>query len=64
MSTTAAPQQSHSRDVALAAIAQAQRQIGHADEQLARAGRLVSWSLMGLGLWVLTDVSNSSRAPA
>jgi hypothetical protein len=36
MSTTAAPQQRHSRDVALAAIAQAQRQIGHADEQLAQ----------------------------
>jgi hypothetical protein len=34
MSITATPQQSHSRDVALAAIAQAQRQIGHADEQL------------------------------
>jgi hypothetical protein len=33
MSTTGAPQQSHSPDVALAAIAQAQRQIGHADEQ-------------------------------
>lgn len=28
------PQQSHSRDVALAAIAQAHRQIGNADEQL------------------------------
>ncbi len=34
MSITATPQQSHSRDVALAAIAQAQSQIGHADGQL------------------------------
>jgi hypothetical protein len=34
MSITAAPQQSDSRDVALDAIAQAQRQIGHPDEQL------------------------------
>jgi cytoskeletal protein RodZ len=34
MSTTATPQQSHSRDVALAAITQAHGQIGHAVEQL------------------------------
>ncbi|MGB9115886.1 hypothetical protein [Bradyrhizobium sp.] len=34
MSITATPQQNHSRDVALAAIAQALEQIGHADEQL------------------------------
>jgi hypothetical protein len=34
MNITAAPQQSDSRDVALDAIAQAQRQIGHPDEQL------------------------------
>jgi hypothetical protein len=34
MSITATPQQSHSRDVALEAIAQALGQIGHADEQL------------------------------
>ena len=33
MSIPATPQQSHSHDVALAAIAQAHRQIGHADEQ-------------------------------
>jgi hypothetical protein len=34
MSTTATPQQSHSREGALATIAQAHRQVGHADEQL------------------------------
>lgn len=34
MSITAPPQQSEPRDVALAAITQAHRQIGHADEQL------------------------------
>jgi len=34
MSTTATPEQSHSRDVALAAIAQAHKQIGHAGEKL------------------------------
>ncbi len=33
MSITATPQQDHSRDVALAAIAQALEQLGHADEQ-------------------------------
>jgi hypothetical protein len=36
MSITAPPQQSHSRDAALAAITQALGQIGHADEQPAR----------------------------
>jgi hypothetical protein len=34
MSITATPQQNHSRDVAIAAIAQALEQIGHADELL------------------------------
>jgi len=36
MSIPTTPQQTHSRDVALAAIAQAHRQIGHADELLAQ----------------------------
>jgi hypothetical protein len=34
MSISATPQQNHSRDVALTAIAQAHRQIGNTDEQL------------------------------
>ena len=38
MSITATPQQNHSRDVALAAIAQALEQIGRADEQLVQPG--------------------------
>ncbi len=54
MSITATPQQSHSRDVALAAIAQALRQIGYEDEQLVQPDETAK----------LKNEENATRRPA